>query len=179
MTRWYVVAALLMLALGACKKLKEEVVGNFEITNSSKFTVPATTVVGVDAAFLDTMPPVSTTSKISFDQHGTSSDKIEEVKLKALNVSIDLPSTENFDFLRSIHLYVTAPGQPKLEIAYLDNVPTNVQSIDLIPTDQRMDAYIKQDSYEMTVDAKIRSTTKKAIDMTAKMTFNVKAKLLK
>jgi hypothetical protein len=177
MKKSFVILTLLLPCLIACKKIKDAAVISFNITNSSQFSIPATAIIG-DTVNLDSLPPVSTTSKVSFENNKTAADHIENITLKKLTLSIDQPSTQTFDFITAIEIYISTDSLPKVEIAYLEDVPLGVSSIDLNTTDVKLDEYIKKDSYDMTVTVKIRETTNQQTNITANMTFGVTAKLL-
>ncbi|GAB4510343.1 MAG: hypothetical protein Tsb0020_27450 [Haliangiales bacterium] len=70
-----------------------------------------------------------------FENQGYSKDQLDSVRLERFSLIITDPLGEpediNFDFLSSIRFYVETEGLPRLLIAELDPIPTEVQDIDL------------------------------------------------
>jgi hypothetical protein len=162
----------LCLGFFSCKKLT-----TFEIKNSTQFTIPSAGGVGVLG---NTSPPVPTSSQATFNNKGTDASHIKEIKLKQLSLTITSPSGQNFNFLNNVHIYISASGLAEQEIAYLDPVPSNGSvKIDLTPTGIILDDYVKSDAYNLRISSGTNALTTQNVDITADMTFSVRATLHK
>jgi hypothetical protein len=165
---------ILVLCFGffSCKKLT-----TFEIKNSTQFTIPSAGGVGILG---NTAPPVPTSSQTAFQNKGTDASHIKEIKLKKLSLTITSPSGQNFNFLDKVHIYISAAGLAEQEIANLDPVPFNGSaSIDLNTTGIVLDDYVKKDTYNLRIAAETNSITTQNVDITADMTFSVRATIHK
>lgn len=164
----FVLISVSMLFSG-CRKLTE-----FKIKNSTEFVIPKTAVIGVSLP----TSPVPTTSNFEFRNNGTDAKHIQDIKLDALTLSIKSPASQTFDFLNSIRVYISADGLQEIELAYLENIPTSVQTIYLSTTGAKLDAYLKKDSYSLRVKAVTDEQLYEDVTMKADMVFHVRAKLL-
>jgi hypothetical protein len=164
--------ALTVLSIASCSKGLNTV--EFTINYTSSFDVPSS--IGLNTPLSFPTPDVSTNSTDEFKKHDVSVDKIKEVKLKSLQLSITNPSGSNFSFLKSIHIYISSPNISETEIGYLNDVPaTEVINLILIGTD--LAPYIKANSFKLrsqiTTDETNPQTTIKT-----DMNFDVTAKVL-
>jgi hypothetical protein len=165
---------ILGLSIGflGCKKLT-----TFKIHQSVNISIPASGIGSVP-----NMPtvPVQSSSQSSFKSNGTDASHVKEIKLEKLSLTIINSTTQNFDFLSAIHIYISAPGVAEQEIAYLDPVPLNGSTVlDLTSTSILLDDYIKSDSYSIRTAATTRSINNVPVDIRADMTFSVRATLHK
>ncbi|RZK51378.1 MAG: hypothetical protein EOO59_15140, partial [Hymenobacter sp.] len=111
-----------LLVLGSsCKKIAELL--TFQINDSSSFTIPAT---GLLAGTVLSLPgvTVNSSSQSTFQTNGTSADYVQNVTLNKLTLTTTSPSTQTFDFLQRISLYIAdANGNNKVLLASLNPVP--------------------------------------------------------
>jgi hypothetical protein len=155
----------------SCKKLTA-----FKIHNSSDISIPSSPVAGL----VNTPPvPVTSSANSSFQANGTDASHVKEIKLDQLSLTMK-SAGDNFDFVDKIHLYISAPGLQQKEIAYLDPVPHNGSlKIDLTSTGVVLDDYVKKDSYSISVATTTNAIKTQDVNMTADMTFSVRATLHK
>lgn len=166
-----VILFITVTALAGCRKMTE-----FKIHDSAEFVVPSTAVAFVPV--LSTME-VTTSSSYEFKNNGTDAKHVKEVKLDKVSLTITQPSGEDFSFLNSIHIYISASGLPEVELAYLDDIPSTAGNmLDLITTGATLDAYLKKDGYQLRVQTVTDETFTENITIRSDMTFNVRAKLL-
>jgi hypothetical protein len=157
------------MLFSGCRKLTE-----FNIKNSMEFVIPKTAVIGVPLPTSN----VPTSSNFEFQNNGTDAKHVQDVKLDALTLSIKSPASQTFNFLNSIRVYISADGLQEIEIAYLESIPTSVQSIYLTTTGVKLDAYLKKDSYSLRIKAVTDEQLYEDVTMKADMVFHVRAKLL-
>jgi hypothetical protein len=104
---------------------------------------------------------------------------VKDVTLDRLTLTVTNPSTQNFDFLKSISIYIAtdAAGSNKVLLASLPSVPTGQTSISLNPTSAKLDMYLKGSSYTLTTTAELAQTLRQNTDVRADSRFNVRATL--
>jgi hypothetical protein len=75
---------------------------------------------------------------------------IEEVKLTSLELTITVPSDGNFDFMKTINVYMSAEGLPETKIAWKENIPNGSGSVlELDTSNEDLKEYIKKDKVVM------------------------------
>lgn len=166
---------LLLLGGTSCKKLAELL--TFKVNDSSSFTIPAT---GLVAGTVLSIPGVTvgSTSQSTFKNNGTSADYVQDVTLTQLTLTTTNPSTQNFDFLKSVSIYIAdANGNNKVLLASLNPVPTGQTTISLTPSGNKLDTYIKAGSYQLSTQAEVAKPLAQNTDVRVDSQFSVTAKL--
>jgi hypothetical protein len=137
---------ILVLAVSfSCKKIED--LFTFTISNESSTTIPSSSPVNLP--FNVSSPSVTTNSSQQFKNNNTDVKYVRNIILKNLQLTITSPSAQNFDFLKSIHIYISTGSSDEIELASLDQVPTGVNAITLIPTTAALDTYVKAPSYNL------------------------------
>lgn len=167
---------LLLLGLGSCKKILSLI--SFQVSDSSSFTVPGTPFI-TGAALNIPVLTVRTTAQSTYKNNNTSAAYVQDVTLDALTLTVTNPSTQNFDFLKSISIYIAtdAAGSNKVLLASLASVPKGQASISLTPAGGKLDMYLKSDSYTLTTTAELAQTLRQNTDVRADSRFTVHASL--
>ena len=145
----------------------------FSISNEASIKIESTSPINLPSEFIT--PEVTTNSSSEFDNNKTKASLVKDVKLRSLKLAISDPSDKTFTFLKSIHLYISTTESNEIELAYQDNISTTANSIDLICTDQRLDEYIKADSYKIRTKVTLKETLTKDVTVKANMKFRVTA----
>ena len=178
-TKKYYLTLLVFLLLGAgsCKKIASLL--SFQVSDSSSFTVPGTPYVPPGVTLNIPGVSVPTTAQSTYKNNNTSADYVQDVTLDQLTLTVTNPSTQNFDFLKSISIYIAtdATGSNKVLLASLASVPTGQTSISLTPTGNKLDQYLKGSSYTLTTTAELAQTLRQNTDVRADSRFNVHANL--
>lgn len=169
---------LLALALGAgsCKKIASLL--SFNVDDSTSFTIPGTNILLGSTLTLPGFT-VSSTSQSTYSNNNTSADYVQDVTLDRLVLTVTNPSTQNFDFLKSISIYIAtdAAGSNKVLLASLPAVPTGQTSISLNPAGTKLDMYLKSQSYTLFTTAELAQTLRQNTDVRADSRFKVHANL--
>jgi len=167
---------LLLSALG-CKKIVNLL--TFQVSDSSSFTIPGTPFVPPGVALSIPGVSVPTTAQSTYKNNNTSADYVQDVTLDKLTLTVTDPSTQNFDFLKSISIYIAtdAAGSNKMLLASLPSVPTGQTSITLNPAGGKLDMYLKNSSYTLTTTAELAQTLRQNTAVRADSRFNVRATL--
>lgn len=165
--------AILAASLSACQKIKDLL--TFNISNTCDFTVSSSSPVNVP--FVVNTPDVTTNSSREFANNKTSAKMVKEVKLKDLVLTVTSPSGQNFDFLKTIHIYISTSDADEIELASLDNIPTSVTTIQLVPTSSKLDTYIKAEKYRLRTEVVTKQFLTKDVSFRADSKFSVTANL--
>jgi hypothetical protein len=171
--------ALMLLVLvalfGGCKKDPGEV--TFNVTSEENFIVEGS---GSIISLLEVVTPgVTTNWEGDFANNDTRKDQIRDMRLRELVLNITAPAGETFEFLENIHIFIEADGLQKTEIAYKDNIPTNIgQTLTLDTKDVDISPYARKDVFKLRIQAKQRSVNADDVHIRADMTFKVTANVL-
>ena len=144
------IIVLLIIAPLGCRKLKSLANININIPYSTQVTVPAYGGEGVPIPFggySATIGPVALTTNSSqyMAQYHTDADNILHVKLKSLSLSVLNPASESIDFIDTVRIYISAPGQPELLAAYRYGRATGQDSVALVCNDYNLKNYFLSD----------------------------------
>ncbi len=137
---------------------------------STDFTVPASSVsVNVPADF--TTPDIATNSSSTFSSQKTISTKVSEIKL----TKFDLVTTSgNFDYLKSITLYIQAAGQSEIQIATKANIPTGLTTVNMDLSNTNIKDYIFGSAFKLKVNVVIDGAI--AVNQVMKLNQTMRAK---
>jgi hypothetical protein len=144
-----IVPVCLLLLVSGCKKIDR--LTQFDMTLDNSVVVPSTTGINLPVNLIT--PEVETNSEKTFESNDTRKDLVEEIRLTTLDLTITSPSNSSFSFLRSISIYISAPGVSETRIAWKDSVPASAGpalALDVSPDDLK--EYIKKDKYTLRVN---------------------------
>jgi len=149
----------------ACNKVKQLANINVNIPYSSQITIP---LFAGDSAGIALPPggatlpfpvlPVATNSQQYLSEYNTSSSKILDVDLNSLAMQILSPASQNFNFLDTIQVYISANSQPEMLVAYMYNIPKGLTTLNLITnTGVNLKNYFVQDTIYFRLNAHINA----------------------
>jgi hypothetical protein len=165
---------IVFLALGgSCKKIDQLL--TFTISNESSFTISATGPVNLPIDFL--MPNNTTNSSEAFTNNNTDASHVKNIYLKSLQLTITSPSNQTFNFVKSIHIYISTDSSNEIELASLDDIPQNVNTIALTPTSAALDKYVKASTYNLRTEVVTDQGLTQDVDVNVDSKFQVTAKL--
>ncbi|MDU0369836.1 hypothetical protein ACFPAF_05470 [Hymenobacter endophyticus] len=118
---------------------------------------------------------VPTRSDEKFKNENTSANLVKDVKLDRLTLTITDPNAENFDFLQSISIYISTDSNDRILLASQDNISTGVNTLQLTPTKEKLDKYVKASSYTLSTEARIRKPISRDITIRTDSRFKVTA----
>lgn len=168
-------AFIALLALGVgCKKIAGLL--SFTVSDSTSMTIPASATV---AGTVLNAPgaPVQSTAQNTYQNNNTSAQYVQNVTLDQLTLTTTNPSTQTFDFLQSVSLYIAtdASGSDKVLLASLSSIPKGQTSISLNPAGNQLDKYLKASSYTLITQAQIAQPLPQNTTIRADSRFNVHA----
>jgi hypothetical protein len=164
-----------LLAVVSCKK--DEVGIRFKMDYETSFTVPSGNLLNLPFDLFT--PDITTNSEAEFEANDTRKDKIQEIKLESLKLQITSPAGKNFDFLKSVDLYIEAEAMNELRFAYVENVADGQTTLEVTTTDDNLAEYIKQDKFGMRAKTVQDKVLDQDVEIKATMVFAVKANPLK
>ena len=143
----YIFILLAMAAtMAGCDKLDS--LTKFDMDYETSITIPAT--VGINTPFDIPTPAITTNADAEFSVNDTRKDLIEEIVLKSLTLTVDVPADGDFSFLSSIEIYIKADGLDEQKIAWKDNIPNDIGDVlELETSGIDLKEYIKKESFEL------------------------------
>lgn len=171
-TKLFFAAILFLTLFSGCKKLGI----NFGINHQATFRVDAGAPLNLP--FEVGTPEVTTNSSSQFENNNTAANLIKEIKLEELKLTITSPSSKTFSFLKNIHIYISTNSSDEVELAGLDNISSNAQTITLNATTQDLSKYVKASSYKLRTTVITKETLTQPIDIRSDIKFKVRASVL-
>jgi len=163
------------LTIVSCKKLDK--LTQFDITYHNHVTIPA--AIPVNTPYDILTPEIETNTEEEFENNNTHKDLIEEIKLKALTLTILDPTDEDFDFLNAIEIYIETDDLPEKKIAWKDNIPeSGLQQLELETSGDDLKEYLLEDSFKLKIKTTTDHATTRDITIDVKTVFHVNAKIL-
>jgi hypothetical protein len=159
---------------------------NVNIPYSQQVTVPqvAGDTFGValpTGGIAISFPPVgfATNSQQYISQYNTAADKIQEVDLDSFAMQILSPSNQNFDFLDSVQLYISAPSQPEVLVAYNYSIAKGKTTLNLNTiTTVNLKNYFIQDTMYLRINTHANAIPATGTQLNTTTIFHMLANLL-
>jgi hypothetical protein len=160
---------LLAFTTVACDKFADLL--TFNINQDANMEVPASPILAQSLL----LPPVTVSSSDEFKNNSTSSELVKDIVLNKLDLAITNPQNENFNFLKSIEISISAENRPEVKVAYLDVIPQDVKNISLKTTNVKIDEYVKGDRYTINTRITLAKAVSQKVNVKASMRFKVTA----
>ena len=167
------VVAAILFSISSCKKIED--LFPFTVNVENNFTVPASGPLNIPFDILT--PQVTTNSSQQFQNNNTDINKIRDIKLKKVDLQIINPPGKTFNFLQSVHIFISTDATDEIELAYLDNISTSATSISLNTTAERLDKYVKAPSYRLRTKIVTKQTLTQDVEIKNLCQFQVTANL--
>jgi outer membrane lipopolysaccharide assembly protein LptE/RlpB len=162
-------------ALVAGCKVVEDLL-TFRLNNETTLVIPS--AVGINTPFSVPTPEVTSNASQTFKSNNAETSQVKNIVLEKLTLNITSPSQANFQFLKSIKIYISAAGQPEKLLAYKTDIPTNAgTTLTLDTTGEAVDIYLKQEKYSLRTEAVTRQAVAYETTIKAQMTFRVTANI--
>jgi len=167
----YTVFVFTAVGLAGCKKLV-----SFKMDFDDTVTIPANSIINFP---IDIVAQENTTnSEQQFSNNGTGTNLISKVVLNRMDLSIKNPTTANFNFLKSVQIYLSSPGLPEVLIAHREDIPaTGLQELPLTCENTDLKDYIKKATYSVRVKAVTDEALTQNTDVNVHSQFQVDAGL--
>ena len=162
---------ILAVCIGSCDEIEEML--TFSVNDSTNIRIESGSPLNLPLEI--PTPALTSNSRQEFENHNTHADLVREVKLQQLKVTITQPAGKSFSFLKNIRIFISADGQSEIELAALDNITTDSGVIELIPTQQKLDAFIKASTYNLRTQITTDETLTQDVDARVDLRFRVTA----
>lgn len=169
-----IVLPIIMIALTACEKARE--LTQFTFETNSEVTIPAAS--GINLPINLFTPDVETNASSTFENNNTRADLIEEIRLDECELSILNPASANFDFLKTIRIYIEAEDLPEVLIAEREDMPNGQgQEVVLNATGADLTEYLQKSSFNLRVQVITDEVPNSDIDVNVRCLFFVDARV--
>jgi hypothetical protein len=145
----------------------------FSIDNQTTVTIPSG--FPVNTAFELITPDITSNSSSEFENNNTKAELVKDVRLKELKLTVTNPANKSFSFLKSIRMYISTNDNDEIELAFLTDINSTSNTIDLTCTSEKLDKYIKAPSFRLRISAVTKETITQDIAVKAAMKFQVTA----
>ena len=170
-TKIYLSVITLVLLITSCNAIDDLL--TFTIDNQTTFKISSGFPIGT--AFNVITPDVSTNSSSTFENNNTRADLVKDVKISELKLTITNPTDKSFSFLKSVRLFISTDANDEIQLAYLENINSTTNTLNLICTEQSLDKYIKAPSYRIRTEDVLKESIAQDITVKADMKFRVTA----
>lgn len=149
----------------------------FDIPYETQITIPGTP--SIDLPLDIPTPNIETNIGDIFANQNTDAELIEEVSLKEMMMTITMPDSQTFEFLKSIEIFISADGLEEQRIAFMDSIPADIgQELLLEATGVNLKEYVLGTNYTMRISAPLNSLVPEDTDVKINLIFHVDAKIL-
>ena len=166
-----VITAFLMLLTVSCDEVDKLL--TFSISDETTFKIDDG--LPFDSPFEVPTPDVTTNTTVELNNNNTNVNLVKDVKLEEIKLSITDPADKTFSFIKSVHMYISTNETDEIELAFQDNISSNVNTLNLTCTTQKLDKYIKASSYKIRTSVTIRETLTQEVTVKANIKFKVTA----
>ncbi len=171
------VALVLLVTLftfSSCDEVDE--LTKFDLDYKSSFTVPASSIL-LNGLIIPT-PDITTNAETRFENNNTQKNLVESVKLKSIILDIEMPSGEDFSFLKSVKLSISADGLTDKQIASKSDISGSETSLALIIDNVELKDYLLKDSFSIKSEVTTGETISEDYKIGVNTIFRVDAKIL-
>ncbi len=179
----WICVVLAIAIVSSCKKVKDLATISVNIPYTQHVSIPNNSgyaygfplpAGGVDISIPSVAVP--TNSKAYLDQYHTNGDKVIKVGLNGLTLQLTAPQNQNFDFLDTVRLYISAPGHLEQLVAYKYGVEKGMQVIALTTNpDVNLKDYFLEETMNFRVGMHINAVPDPRAEMDIKSVFNLVA----
>jgi hypothetical protein len=165
--------SLIILLFSGCNKIDDLLTftisdeSTIRIENNSPLTLPDIVT-----------PDITTNSSTEFQNNNTRADLVKDVRLEEVKLTITSPSNRTFSFLKTIRIFISTNSSDEMEIASAVDIASSANTIDLTTTDERLDVYVKADSYSLRTEVITREILTQDVDIRVNLKFKVSANAL-
>lgn len=170
-TKTYALITLLVLFLASCSVIDDLL--TFTIDNQTTVTIPSGFPVNFARDIVT--PGIPSNSSTVFENNNTKAELVKDVKMKEMKLTVTNPANKSFSFLKSIHIYISTNDTDEIELAFLDNINSTSNTLNLTCTTEKLDTYVKASSFKLRTKAVTKETITEDVSIKADMKFQVTA----
>lgn len=175
MTRLLKIAVVFfVLFFCTCKKIRQ--LKEFDLNYSEEFVIPANSVVNLP--FNLNSQETTTNTSDEYENEGTSRKLVETVFLSKLVFAVQSPASGDFNFLKSVEIYISSPNNAEVLVAYRYDIPeTGLKQLDMETSDTNLKDFLQDESYQVRVKAITDHPVTQDVTVKCDETFHVSARL--
>jgi len=162
--------------LNSCKKIDKAT--QFDLIIEEQVTPPS--IIGINLPF--NLPTTAIHSDINkqLEIKNKKKKKIEKMFLDELEVSILTPSNQDFNFIKSVKVFISAENLTKILVAESLNLTNqNLKTLLITPIDELdLTDYVKKDVIDLSIELVTDETIFHKVTLNIKSTFWVDAKIM-
>lgn len=174
--------ALVALTTG-CKKVKDLANISVDIPYTQQVTIPSNSgyefgfpLPAGGASIPFPAVAITTNSQSYLDQYHTTASKVIKVALKGLVLELTSPPGQNFDFLDSVQIFISAPSHPEMLVAYKYNIGKSQTTLTLITSnDVNLKDYFLEETMSLRTTMHINAVPAPGAQMNISTVFNLVA----
>jgi len=179
----YLGLVIVIAVIGGCSKVKQLANINIDIPYTAQISVPEfagdTAAIGLPPGGVS-LPfpaiPVITNSQQYVAQYKTSTDKIVSFDLTKMQVQITAPNGQNFDFMDSIAIYISANTQPEILVAYQYTISKGQTTLVLnITPNLNLKNYFIQDTMYFSINTHVNAIPASGTQLNISSSFHLLA----
>jgi hypothetical protein len=168
---------LLLLVITVCSGCKKKLTQFYMDYNMSAIIQSS---VPVSSPFTINTPQTITNSEFEFESNDTRKDRIREILLKELTLTITSPQGQTFSFLNSLEIFIESENLPERKVAFKENIPNNVgNEITCEITVLDLQEYIKEDKFRLRIKTVSNELLTQDVHLNIYSLFLVDAQLIK
>lgn len=117
----------------------------------------------------------ATNSEQTMKEYNTNADLVTSVNLTKLNLTMNAPEGQTFDYVDTLRVYITATGMSEKLLGYKYGIPKGQKSVDLDREDVNIKEYFLKDSIGFRVNGHFVEVPLDGANMELKSTFTLLA----
>lgn len=167
----FVVVVVFIAFASACDKLDDLL--TFTVTDHSTITIEGNSAMNLPLQL--PTPDVTSSANQEFSNNNTRADLVKDVKLTEMTMEVKSPEGRTFSFLKSIEIYISTDGSDKVLLASQTSIPENATLVQLETTSEKLDKYLKAESYRLHTTVVTREAFANSIEIELGLKFRVTA----
>ena len=170
----------LLTGLAGCDKLKDlgQISKNIDYTSTVDLHGLPGGVATLPNGGLSAYYPASsmaTREKEYMKEYNTTEDKIDGVYFAKFTIDMKKPAGQNFDFMDSVKVYISATNMPEILAAYNYSIPKGQTSVELTRVSDNLKDYFIKDTIYMRVGGHFVGIPDSGAQISANTTLNLVA----
>ncbi|MDC1451112.1 hypothetical protein N8371_01665 [Vicingaceae bacterium] len=159
-----IIIAFLLVGFSGCKEVDK--LTQFTMSFNNQVTIPTNTIINIPVSL--STPDIPTNSQATFADKETSAASIDEIKLQSMSLTIVTPADSNFNFFKSIEVFINSDGLSEVALGSNPDVADGITTLNLTTTDVNIKDYITAEKFSI----RIATTTDQAIGQDHELNIN-------
>lgn len=173
--RRLVIPLLFFVVLTSCNELGK--LTQFDLPFNTTVTVPAIPEV-LPTPLIVSTPVVNTQIGEFLSTKGIDKSSVQKISLKSLELTVNSPVTANFNFLKTLEIYLV-DGTTEVKIASLTNIPvTGLSTVSVKVESVDLTQYIMKESFVLKFKIETDEITPSDYELKVKPIFLLDLKIL-